>query len=375
MKPCPGVLRAASLAALVALSISLLTPAPIEAQTPKEQSEPTLDAATRSEVIETTLRLLGQNYVFPDIARQIENVIRQRLRKKEYDSITSPTTLAEVLTSQLQAISHDKHMSVFYSREPLPPPGETTDSPKERDHRRHLAALSNFGFNRVERLSGNVGFMDLNIFWWLDVGGGHTAVAAMDFLADTSALIIDLRTNRGGDPAMVALLATYFFDQEPVELTGIYWRPSDNTNRSWTLPYVPGKRYLNKDVYILTSKNTFSAAEAFTYDLKTLKRATIVGETTGGGANPREGYPVNNNQHFIVFVPTGRAINPITKTNWEGVGVKPDIEVSAELALKTAHLVALKKLLERNVEDSLTNELKSSIETVQGELRELSKRN
>ncbi|MFN2517108.1 MAG: S41 family peptidase [Pyrinomonadaceae bacterium] len=372
MRPCPTLLRVVVFATL---SISLLTPGAIDAQTQKTQSDDTLDSSTRLEVIGTTLRLISQNYVFPDIARQIENAFRDRLKKKEYDSITSPAILAEVLTSQLQQISHDKHMSVFYSREPLPPPGESTESPKEKDNRRHLAALSNFGFNRVERLSGNVGYMDLNIFWWLDVGGGDTAVAAMDFLADTSALMIDLRNNRGGDPAMVALLATYFFDKEPVELTGIYWRPSDNTNRSWTLPYVPGKRYLNKDVYILTSKNTFSAAEAFTYDLQNLKRATIVGETTGGGANPREGYPVNKNQHFIVFVPTGRAISPLTKTNWEGIGVKPDIEVAAEFALKTAHLVALKKLLEKNAEAALTDELKSSIETLQRELQALSKKN
>jgi hypothetical protein len=359
---------------LAALTIILWSPGFVQAQTRQEQPDAPLDATTRMAVIETTLKLLNENYIFPDVAKQIDTAIRQRLQKKEYDRIDNPATLAELLTSQLQEISHDKHMSVFYSHKPLPPPGDSSDTPQEREKRRHLAALSNFGFNRVERLSGNVGYMDLSIFWWLDVGGGDTAVAAMNFLADTSALIIDLRNNRGGDPAMVALLASYFFVSEPIELTGIYWRPGNNTNRTWTLPYVPGKHYLNKDVYILTSKRTFSAGEAFAYDLKNLKRATIVGETTGGGANPRNGYPVNNNQHFIVFVPTGRAISPITKTNWEGTGVKPDREVAAELALKTAHLAALKKLLERNADDALTDELKSSIELVQKELNDLSKK-
>lgn len=359
---------------LAALTTNLWNPGFVQAQTQQEQPDATLDAATRKAVIETTLKLLNENYVFPDVAKQIDTAIRQRLQKREYDRITNPASLAEMLTSQLQEISHDKHMSVSYSRKPLPPPSDSSDTPRERENRRHLAALSNFGFNRVERLSGNVGYMDLSIFWWLDVGGGDTAVAAMNFLTDTSALIIDLRSNRGGDPAMVALLASYFFDSEPVELTGIYWRPSNNTNRIWTLPYVPGKRYLNKDVYILTSKRTFSAGEAFAYDLKNLKRATIMGETSAGGANPRSGYPVINNQHFIVFVPTGRAISPITKTNWEGTGVKPHIEMPAELALKTAHLAALKKLLERNADDALTDELRSSIEVVQKELNELSKK-
>lgn len=346
----------------------------LRAKAQTAEADRPIDAATRQEVIETTLKLLQENYIFPDVAHQIEQAIRERLRNKEYDSINRPETLAQRLTAEMQALSHDKHMSVSYSREPLPPPSENKPTTEEREQRLRLARLSNFGFDRVERLPGNVGYINLNIFWWLDVGGGDTAVAAMNFIANTSALIIDLRSNRGGDPAMVALLASYFFENEPVELTGIFWRANERSNRMWTLPYVPGQRYLGKDVYILTSKETFSAAEAFAYDLKNLKRAMVFGETTGGGANPRTGYPVKGN-HFIVFVPTGRAISPVTKTNWEGVGVKPDIEVPANLALKTAHLAALRRLLETNSASAPPDELKSSVESLQKELDQASQRN
>ena len=347
---------------LLALAMSLSVGQAQERKPP----ETTLDAGTRNQVIELSLKRISESYVFPEIARQIETIIRERFQRKEYDSITEPAKLAEVLTSQLREISHDKHMSVSYYLKPLPPPQEEKETSEETEKRRHLASLSNFGFNRVERLSGNVGYLDLNIFWWLEVGGGDTAVAAMNFLSNTSALIIDLRDNRGGDPAMVALLATYFFDGEPVELSGLYWRPNDSLQRSFTLPYVPGKRYLNRDVYIVTNHETFSAGEAFAYDLKNLKRAIVVGETTAGGANPRTGYPINPN--FIVFVPTGRAVSPITKTNWEGVGVKPDIGAPADLALATAHLTALRKLMERNADPSLEDEIKSAMVTIQNEM-------
>jgi retinol-binding protein 3 len=353
------------------LVIGLSNSGTCQAQDQKESTD-VLDVATRSEVIEVTLKRIGDSYVFPDVAKQIETVIRGRLQRKEYDRITDPTGLAEMLTAQLQEISHDKHMRVSYYRKPLPPPpSQDRETPQAREKRRYVAGLSNFGFNKVVRLGGNVGYLDLNIFWWLDIGGGDTAVAAMNFLSNTSSIIIDLRNNRGGDPAMVALLASYFFDSEPVELSGLYWRPTDSLERAFTLAYIPGRRYLNKDVYILTSKETFSAGEAFAYDLKNLRRATIIGETTAGGANPRTGYPIN--QNFIVFVPTGRAISPITKTNWEGVGVKPDVEVSGELALKTAHLMALKKLREHNTDDSLADEIKSAIETIEKELNESKK--
>ncbi|HVG30540.1 MAG TPA: S41 family peptidase, partial [Pyrinomonadaceae bacterium] len=209
------------------------------------------------------------------------------------------------------------------------------------EERRELSWM-NHGFNRVERLRGNVGYIEFNGF--MDAEAGAEAVAAaMNFVANTDALIIDLRKNGGGNPEMVALVCSYLFGPEPVHLNDLYWREGNRTQEFWTRKEVAGRRYLNKDVYVLTSKRTFSGAEEFSYNLKNLKRATIVGETTGGGAHPGGGVRVN--EHFMMFVPRGRAISPVTKTNWEGTGVKPDVEVPAEQALTVAHLAALRKSL------------------------------
>ena len=190
-------------------------------------------------------------------------------------------------------------------------------------------------------LSRGVGYLKLNGFSGAPKAG-ETAAAAMNFLAGSKALIIDLRENGGGSPDMIQILSTYLFDGDLVHLNSFYYRPSDETTQRWTLPYVPGDRLANSDVYILTSGNTFSAAEEFTYNLKNLKRAKIIGETTGGGAHPGGMMPAS--EYFAVFVPSGRAINPITNTNWEGVGVAPDIDIPASEALDKAHYLAVSKL-------------------------------
>jgi hypothetical protein len=218
-------------------------------------------------------------------------------------------------------------------------------------------------------MPGNIGYLDLRGF--VDARmGAETASAAMNMLANADALIVDLRRNGGGDPAMVAFISSYLFGAEPVHLNDLYWREGDSTHQWWTLPYVPGKRFGDKKpVYVLTSKRTFSAAEEFTYNLKNLKRATIVGETTGGGAHPGGMRKVH--EHFGMFVPGGRAINPISKTNWEGTGVKPDIDVPADHALKTAQVDALKKLLETAKDQEWKDNLKRVLETTQRELDEM----
>jgi C-terminal processing protease CtpA/Prc len=174
-----------------------------------------------------------------------------------------------------------------------------------------------------------------------------------------------------GDSAMVTLISSYLFGPGTVHLNDLYWREGDSTHQWWTLPHVPGKRYAGKDVYVLTSKRTFSAAEEFTYNLKNLKRATIIGETTGGGAHPGGTRRVND--HFFVWVPSGRAINPYSKTNWEGTGVKPDVEISAEQALKTAHVMALKNRLEAETDEQFKRNLQRALETVEKELAEAKK--
>jgi hypothetical protein len=346
-------------AMIVAVALVLAYTQDVMAQRPPEQSDLTIDAAQRAEVIEGVIKRLNDNYVFPDVAKKMEAAIRERVQKKEYDSMTSARTFALTLTNHLQEVSRDKHLRVSYSREVYPKrEGQRGPSPEEVERfRQHLTTI-NYGFERIERLQGNVGYMDLRGFFPAEFGA-ETAVAAMNFLSNTDALIIDLRLNGGGDPAMVALLSSYLFGPQSVHLNDLYWRAEDRTRQWWTLPYVPGKRYANKDVYILTSKRTFSAAEEFTYNLKNLKRATVIGETTGGGAHPGGLQPIND--HFAVWVPSGRAINPISKTNWEGTGVKPDVEVPADQALKTAQSMALNKLLEKTSDARRKGEIRSAL--------------
>jgi C-terminal processing protease CtpA/Prc len=209
---------------------------------------------------------------------------------------------------------------------------------------RQKAKLDNYGFHKVERLPGNVGYIEIRYFTRPSWGSGDTAVAAMNFLANVNALIFDLRKCRGGNPGMVALISSFLLgEDEPIHINSLYWREEDFTQQYWTLPYVPGKQFDNIPIYVLTSKETFSAGEEFAYNLKALQLATLVGEATGGGAHP--GSPYRIHPHFEVFIPVGRAINPITNQNWEGVGVLPDIPTSEEEALQIAYSMALKSII------------------------------
>ena len=195
-------------------------------------------------------------------------------------------------------------------------------------------------FEKAEHLPGNIGYLKFNAFPSPDICG-PTATAAMNFLANSDAIIIDLRQNGGGDPKMVAYITTYLFDK-PTHLNDMYNRKEDSIQEYWTLKDVPGKRVAGKPVFVLTSKRTFSGAEEFTYNLKNLKRATIIGETTGGGAHPVGPHRIDD--HFMIGVPFARPINPVTKTNWEGTGVEPDVKVPADQALDVAKKMAMEEI-------------------------------
>ena len=338
------------------------------AQNAAERADITVDAAARAEVIDGALKALNEAYVFPEVAKQMEEAIRGRQRRNEYDVISSGRQFAQILTEHLRAVSHDLHLSVnFIQQGPPPPPPPSSSAQTLEERQRVVAGRQNFGFVRVERLAGNIGYLDLRGFMPPGVAG-ETATAAMTFLASSDAVIFDLRQNGGGDPTMVAFITSYLFGLQPVHLNDFYSRLTNETRQSWTLAYVPGRRLTNKDVYILTSSRTFSGAEEFTYNLKYLKRATVVGETTGGGAHTVAGRRINN--QFAINIPSGRPINAVTKTNWEGVGVEPDVKVAAENALKAAHLIALEKQQQALPGDApaLRNEVTTTIQSLRKEL-------
>jgi len=334
-----------------------------------EQPDLTIDAATRTKVIDGILKRLNDSYVFPEVAKKMEQSIRERVGKKEYDEITSAKQFAMKLTTDLQAISNDKHLRVRYSHQPIPERGPRREPTAEEVAQRKVdLGWMNHGFSKVERLRGNIGYLEFLNFMDEELGA-ETVAAAMNFVNNTDALIIDMRSNGGGNPAMVALVCSYLFGPEPVHLNDLYWREGNRTDEFWTKKEVAGKRYLNKDVYVLTSKRTFSGAEEFTYNLKNLKRATIIGETTGGGAHPGGGFRVS--EHFGMFVPTGRAISPITKTNWEGTGVTPDVVVPADQALLVARLMALKKSLTTQTNPDRKAGVEDEIQKLEKELSAL----
>ena len=293
------------------------------------------DAPTRAKVIDGAIAKLDSFYVFPDVAKRMGDSLRARNARGAYDPYKNAASFSVKLNDDVRDLSRDKHMRVNYSVRPIAPRPATPRPPSPEDSARMRGQMDemNCGFVKVEQLPGNVGYVKFNGFF--DVGAcGPTASAAMNFVAGSRALIVDLRENGGGSPAMVAYISSYLFSTR-THLNDLWERRNGKTEEYWTRDDVPGRKFGGeKPVYVLTSANTFSGAEEFSYNLKSLKRATIVGETTGGGAHPVMGQRID--EHFMIGVPFARAINPITKTNWEGVGVEPDIKVPAGDALATA---------------------------------------
>ncbi|WP_434440842.1 S41 family peptidase [Lentzea sp. E54] len=292
----------------------------------------------REPEIELLCSQLASYYVFPDTANEIAKVLRSRLDQGAYSDVDDEEFAARV-TADLQSVNGDKHLRLLHSTEEIPETGqETAWDPVA--HRKE-AELDAFGVRRIERLQGNVGLLELTRLY--DAGIATPAItAAMNLIAHTDALIIDLRDNGGGDPHTVALICSYLFD-EPVHLNDIYNRPDDTTQQFWTLPHVQGPKFGgSKPVYVLTSSRTFSGAEELSYNLQQNERATLIGETTRGGAHPGDRYRVG--PHLKSAVPNGRAINPISGTNWEGVGVVPHVQVPADTAFEVAYEKAVQAL-------------------------------
>ncbi|MFZ0590456.1 MAG: S41 family peptidase [Bryobacteraceae bacterium] len=254
----------------------------------------------------------------------------------DYKNETDGADFAALLTKHLQDVSHDRHLRVVYSAAEVPPLGPPEADPNFRS----MLERDNCAFRKVEVLPHNIGYVRFNGFGPVSLCR-DTAAAAMQFLAHVDALIFDLRENQGGDPHMVAFMASYLFDRR-THLNDIYTQRDKSTEEFWTAEDVAGPKFAKKPVYVLISATTFSGAEEFTYDLKNLKRAVIVGATTGGGAHLVMLHRID--AHFTIGVPFARPINPITKTDWERTGVAPDVKVKSPDALEVAEQLAVRKL-------------------------------
>jgi hypothetical protein len=307
---------------------------------------------TGREIVAKALALLRENYVFPELAGQVAAAVETRLAAGEYDNLDE-IALTDLLTSHLQEASGDKHLAVRLGGGPGRPaggPGEDQrgggprrDEPADREARRlkmrQLGRMDNFGIRRVERLDGNIGYLDLRRIP-MPENAGPAIAAAMELVGGTYALIIDLRRNGGGHPNGVAFWCSYLLAEDPVHLNDIFHADTGETRQFWSLPYVPGGRYLDRPVYVLVSSRTFSGGEDLCYTLQALGRAELIGETTGGGAHPTRGFPISAAVH--IAVPFARSVNPVTGTNWQGTGVVPDTAVPADQAYDAAYAKALR---------------------------------
>ncbi|MFD8263382.1 S41 family peptidase [Streptomyces griseoluteus] len=292
---------------------------------------------TNAEIIGLALDRITSGYVFPQRVVEIEGAIRSQLAAGAYDTLTG-LALCEAVTAHLQAVCPDKHLRLLWQDEP-----QSTDPADEDEGRAAFLAMlraENQGIHRFEHLEGNIGHLDIRRI--ADAGDGARAIgAAMELVAHTSALILDLRECRGGSPEGAAMWCSYFFPDDQVHLNDIYERSTGSTRQYWTASHLPAPRYLDRPVYVLTSAITFSGGEDVAYTLQAHGRAVLVGETTRGGAHPTARHPVT--EHITVTVPTARTISTVTRTNWEGVGVVPDLAAPSDQALEAAHKDALRR--------------------------------
>ena len=290
-------------------------------------------------LIDSLNNVLNDHYVFPEKAKSIATYLEFQLKQTAYSKdLQNPQQLAEQLQSDITKIHNDPHMHLnydpgFHVQQYLVPTKEEINITKK------YWKENNYAFTKVEILPGNIGYFTFNVFVDDVENAKPTITSALRFLSNTSAIIIDLRENYGGSPDMVSQIESYFFNVK-THMNDLINRSAKDTTFFYADPKKADSLNLLMPVYILTSHNTFSGGEDFSYGMQKANRAIIVGENTGGGAHPQ--MPFSVGQGFVISVPFARSINPVTKTDWEGTGVIPDVETKASNALLTARELIFK---------------------------------
>lgn len=288
------------------------------------------------ELVEALCERLRRHYVWADKVEAMCSALRSSMPPGLEGHAT-----AAWLTERLQSVVPDRHLRVrWFDRMAADTRAESSEV--EPGRQRDEAQADHWGLVRVERLDdGRIGLVEISEFYpaaWID----QPVAEAMAALDGVQALVFDLRRCRGGEPDGVARVASHLFGAQPVHLNDLFLRVEDRIESFWTRPEAPGPRFADAPVFVLVSSATFSAAEEFAYDLQALRRGVVVGETTRGGANPGAIHRLDD--HFAVFIPDARAINPVTGGNWEGCGVQPDVARPASEALDVALTLAREAL-------------------------------
>ncbi len=332
---------------VLAVCAMIVIPVAAEAQSAQPGTLPPMNAATRAAVVDSITSVIDSIYVLGEPASRIVAELRRASAAGEYDQYTDPAEFADRLYEDCQRVNHDGHFRIF-ALPPLDPEVASAgriESPEDVELRERFYKSINYGFKKAEILPGGIGYLRFDGFSSGD-DAFMAAEAAMNFISNSSAIILDLRNNGGGSASMIRFICGYLFGEE-THLINWDIRAEKKTVQSYSADFVPGRRSTEQPVYVLTSERTFSAAEEFTFDLKNLERAVVVGDTTGGGGHTVAGYSFAfDGFRMGIRVPYGRAYNPLNNEGWEGIGVIPDIPVPSDKALDAAQADALRKLVE-----------------------------
>jgi len=313
----------------------------------------TIDKKFKYEAVLRIADIYNERYVYADLGEKMADLLRQNLKAGHYNTLQTGKELARQLTRDMRSISPDFHLTIAYvpqeieKRKKTPP--EQIRAEEAADSRR-----CNHGFSQIQILEGNVGYLKMTRFEG-SREALQTAAAALHFLGNAHALILDLRFNPGGDPKMVQFLASYFLGHEPVLLDEFHYRQGRQTEQLWSLPYVPGETRPHIPLYLLIDHFTFSSAEGLAYDLQAQKQAIVVGTPSAGGAHITETETLMDS--FLLYIPVGYSRNPLTQTHFQGKGVIPDVVLNEETALHEVHVLALENHIKSASEEKMKQEM------------------